>query len=166
MGWLRKLFNSSKESRENKHGSQLAKDLSNLYDEISLVSERMQSCNNDFIQSLHEKFEDDEKYKNFKIAVLSICWTVIQDEPNLSDYISDLDQEIEKLNEVVQKAIQEFDDGVDFWKALAENAGQGRFAEISEAFWAEHFLAAQRFVLGAWRAKEKGDPRYIYKGPE
>jgi hypothetical protein len=166
MSWLTKLFKSSKESRENKRDSQLAKDLRGLYDEISLVSERMQNCNNDFIQSLHEEFEDDEKYKNFRTAVLSICWTVIQDEPNLSAYISDLDQEIEKLSEIVQEAIQEFDDGVDFWKALAENAGQDRFTEISEAFWAEHFLTAQRFVLGAWRAKKKGDPQYIYKGPE
>jgi len=153
------LIKSSKESKENNRGSQLAKDLSSLYDEISLVSERMQNCNNDFIQKLHEKFEDDEKYRNFKTAVLSICWTVIQDEPNLSAYISDLDQEIEKLNEIVQEAIQGFDDGVDFWKALAEYSGQDRFAEVSETFWAEHFLTAQRFVLGAWRAKQKGDPR-------
>lgn len=166
MGWLKKLFRSSEESRENNQGSQLAKDLSSLYDEISLVSERIQSCNSDFIQNLHEKFEKDKKYKNFKAAVLSICWTVIQDEPNLSAYIIDLDQEIEKLNGIVQEAIKGFDDGIDFWKALAENAGQDRFAEISEAFWAEHFLTAQRFVLGAWIAKQKGDPLYIYKGPE
>ena len=166
MGWLKKLFKSTKKSRKNNRGSQLAKDLNILYGEISLVSERMQNCNNDFIQKLHEKFEDNEKYKNFKTAVLSICWTVIQDEPNLNAYISDLDQEIEKLNEIVQEAIQGFDDGVDFWKALVEYAGQDRFTEVSEAFWAEHFLTAQRFVLGAWTAKQKGDPRYIYKGPK
>jgi len=166
MGWLKKLFKSSKEPRENNRGSQLAKDLSSLYNEIYIVSERMQNCNIDFIQTLHEKFEDDEKYKDFKTAVLSICWTVIQDEPNLSAYIRDLDQEIEKMSEIVREAIQGFDDGLDFWKALAEYAGQDRFAEVSEAFWAEHFLTAQRFVLGAWKAKQKDDPRYVYKGPE
>jgi len=147
-------------------GSQLAQNLRSLYDEILIVSERMQNCNNDFVQTLHEKFEDDKRYKNFKTAVLSTCWTVIQDEPNLNTYVTDLDQEIEKMNKIVQEAIQEFDDGIDFWKALAEYDGQDRFAEVSEAFWAEHFLSAQRFVLGAWRAKQKGDPLYIYKGPE
>ena len=164
MGWLKKLFKSSKESKENSLKSQLAKDLSSLYDEICMVSERMQNCNNDFVQTLHEKFEDDERYKSFKTAVLSTCWTVIQDEPNLNAYISNLDLEIEKISEIVQKAIREFDDGIDFWKALAESAGQDRFAEVSEAFWAEHFLTAQRFVLGAWRAKQKGDPpRWKYR---
>jgi len=166
MAWLKTLFKGSKESKENRVGSQLARNLSSLYDEICIVSERMQNCNNDFIQTLHEKFEDDERYKNFKTAVLSTCYTVIQDEPNLNEYISDLDHEIEKISRIVQEALNEFDDGKDFWKALAEIGGQDRFAEVSEAFWAEHFLTAQRFVLGAWRAKQKGDSLYIYKGPE
>lgn len=166
MGWLKILFKGSKKSKEDKAERQLARDLSALYDEISIVSERMQSCNSGFVQSLHEKFEDDERYKDFKTAVLSTCYTVIQDEPNFNGYIKDLDQEIEKMSNIVQHAIQQFDDGVDFWKALAEKAGQERFAQVSEAFWTEHFLTAQRFVLGSWRAKKKGDPLYAYKGPE
>ena len=166
MAWLKKLFKGSKKSKENNAGSQLARNLNSLYDEICMVSERMQNCNNDFIQTLHEKFEDDERYKDFKTAVLSTCYTVIQDESNLNEYISDLDQETEKISQIFKEALDEFDDGKEFWKVLAETGGQDRFAEVSEAFWAEHFLTAQRFVLGAWRAKQRGDSLYIYKGPE
>ena len=166
MAWLKNHFKCFKESKENRAGTQLARNLNSLYDEICMVSERMQNCNNDFIQTLHEKFEDDERYKIFKIAVLSTCYTVIQDESNLNQYISDLDQEIKRISRIFEEALNQFDDGEDFWKALAETGGQNRFAEVSEAFWAEHFLTAQRFVLGAWRAKQKGDSLYIYKGPK
>ena len=161
-----KLFKGSKDTKKNSVGTQLARNLSSLYNEICIVSEKMQNCNNDFIQMLHEKFEDDKNYKNFKTAVLSTCYTVIQDETNLNEYINDLDKEIVKISSIVQNALNEFDDEKDFWKILAETGGQDRFNEVSEAFWTEHFLTAQRFVLGAWRVKQKGDSSYIYKGLE
>jgi hypothetical protein len=166
MAWLKKLFKSSKDTKEKRAGSQLAQNLNSIYDEICMVSERMRNCNSEFIQTLHDKFEGDERYKKFKTAVLSTCFTVIQDESNINEYINDLDQEIEKISRIIKEALNEFDDGKDFWKALAETGGQDRFAQVSEAFWAEHFLTAQRFVLGAWRAKQKGDSLYSYKGPE
>jgi len=146
---------------------QLAENLGVLYNEICLVSERMRGCNSDFIQGLHENFEDDKQYKNFKTAVLATCLTVLEEEEtDVAEYIRDLDQEIEKLGKIVRGAIEEFDDGRDLWMAMRRKAGDERFAEVSEAFWAEHFLTAQRFVLGAWRAKQKGDRLYMYKGPE
>ncbi len=144
----------------------VAKELSVLYDEICSVSESMRNCNSQFIQQLHEQFEEDNKYKTFKVAVLATCYTVIQGNTPLDDYLRDLDSEITKLGDISHAAIEEFDDGIDLWKALSEKASKERFSEVSEAFWSEHFLTAQRFVLGSWKAKKRGDPLYMYKGPE
>ncbi len=148
------------------HDVTFAKDLSVLYDEICVVSERMRNCNSEFIQQLHEHFEEDDRYKSFRVAVLATCCTVIREKRPLSDYLKRLDCEIAKLAEISHAAIDEFDDGVDFWKALSDKAPKEKYAEVMEAFWSEHFLVAQRFVLGARSAKQNGDPLYMYKGPE
>lgn len=151
--------------KENKLSS-LGKELSLLYDQICWVSERMRHCNSEFIQDLHQQFEEDENYKDFKAAVLATCLTQILENKSLKKYLKEVDETIEKLHRIVKEAISEYEDKENIWEALLKNVGEKKYEEILTDFYDEHFLTAQRFVLGSWLAKKRGDPLYFYKGPE
>jgi len=144
----------------------LGKELSFIYDQICFVSQRMKDCNSEFIQELHQQFEEDENYKDFKTAVLATCLTQILENKNLKKYLKELDRAIEKLHKTVKEALNKYESKEDPWKALLKDVGEEKYGEILTAFYDEHFLTAQRFVLGSWRAKKRGDPLYFYKGPE
>ncbi len=155
------MFKSNTNSRLS-----LAKELSMLYDEICLVSEQMRSCNSDFIQMAHENFEEDEKYKSFRIAVLATCLTKIEEGNRLSDYLKELDVLREKLSENAHAVIDKYSESNDPWEDMRRDLGEEKYYEVLEDFYYDHFLIAQRFVLGSWLAKKRGDPLYMWKGLE
>ena len=153
------------DKNSNKMSLNLAKKLAGLYDQICVVSERMRNCNGEFIQKLHQAFEEDEKYKDFKTAVLATCITQITSGAELREYLKELDAEIDKISKEVHEAVDKYSYDPDPWEKLKVKGGEKYFETVSN-FYYEHFLTAQRFVLSAWLAKRRGDPLFMYKGPE
>lgn len=144
----------------------LAKELNILYDEICTVSERMRECNSEFVQNIHPLFERDKKYQEFKLAILSVCYTTIRAGVNLPKYLKEIDVAINKNSYRFHATILEYSKYKNPWKTMEKKLGEKKYLEVLEAFYYDHFLTAQRFMLGAWRAKRKGDPFYMFKGPE
>ncbi len=139
--------------------------LSILYDEICLVSERMRNCNSPFIQTLNEMLEENKDYKIFKISVIASCMPYIEQE-TIIKRIKELDKLIKEEGNKVRQAMKKYDDGKDFWESLREKASEKRNMEILLAFWAEHFSTAQRYLLSSWTAKQRNESAYMLRGGE
>lgn len=144
----------------------LSRELSLIYDQVCFISPRMRNCNSELIQELHRQFEEDDKYKDFKTAVLAVCMTQILENKNLKKYLKELDKTIDRLHKTVKEALGKYENEEQPWESFLKDVGEEKYIEILTAFYYEHFLTAQRFVLGAWRAKKRGDSLYFYKGPE
>ena len=105
-------------------------------------------------------------YKAYIHFLKRIKNTVIENGENLPKYLKEIDKTINKCANKIHSTILKYSKFKDPWKTMEKKLSKNQYLQTIEAFYWNHFLTAQRFVLGAWRAKKKGDTLYMYKGPE
>ncbi|HZX50284.1 MAG TPA: hypothetical protein VFE94_04060 [Candidatus Paceibacterota bacterium] len=157
------MFNFSRSQRKD---ITIARELNLLWNEICVVSERMRECNSDLVEDLYKSFEGDGQFKNFKVAVLASAYTKLKEEKDLKGYLKELDAIRDKMAEKAHSVLDRYTNADNPWDAIKKELGEEKYDETLEAFYHDHFLTAQRFIIGAWLAKKNGDSLYMYKGPE